>query len=251
MDFWHVKNSEYINTEFTSKWHDIVGWNLLNQCFRVSAPFTDNVQHWASFSQRFLLSLPWQAQASYTKVESIFATFLAFRIDPDLLELTGCEVSALSEQLKRVFRWNAWTTGDGIVSITEHGNGQVFVPCIRSLWIFGSIIQRTVSFINGYLMCWRGLKYNVCGNHKGHMCFEANQHREQYYCCWSIWELVVHRIDTKMSFYYQKQSLVTGPMAPINMFINIYKPLLIISLRPNVINIVRNSSGIFNGTLIS
>ena len=35
-----------------------------------------------------------------------------------------------------------------------------------------------------------------------------------------------------MLFYYQKQSLVTGPMAPpINMCINIYKPLLIISLR--------------------
>jgi hypothetical protein len=57
-----------------------------------------------------------------TAAESAFATFLDFRIDPDLLERTGCEVSALSEQLKRVFGWNARTTGDGIVSITERGN---------------------------------------------------------------------------------------------------------------------------------
>ena len=96
-------------------------------------------------------NLPWQLPVK-TEVESVFATFLAFRINPDLLELTGCEVSALSEQLKRVFGWNAQTTGDGIVSITECGNGQVFAPCIRSLWIFGSVIWRTVSFINGYLM---------------------------------------------------------------------------------------------------
>ena len=96
--------------------------------------------------------LPRQLPAK-TEAESVFATFLAFRIDPDLLELTGCEVSALSEQLKRVFGWNARTTGDGIVSITEHGNGRVFAPCIRSLRIFGSVIRRTVSFVNGYLMC--------------------------------------------------------------------------------------------------
>ena len=56
-----------------------------------------------------------------TTAESAFATFLEFRIDPELLELTGCEVSALSEQLKRVFGWNARTTGDGIVLINERG----------------------------------------------------------------------------------------------------------------------------------
>lgn len=39
----------------------------------------------------------------------------------DLLEKTGCEVSTLSEQLKGVFGWNARTTGDGIVPITERG----------------------------------------------------------------------------------------------------------------------------------
>ena len=101
-------------------------------------------------------NLPWQLPVK-TEVESVFATFLAFRINPDLLELTGCEVSALSEQLKRVFGWNA---RDGIVSITERGNGRVFAPlaCIRSLRIFGSVIRRTVSFVNEYLMSWRGLK---------------------------------------------------------------------------------------------
>ncbi|KAF8154878.1 ribonuclease H-like domain-containing protein [Crassisporium funariophilum] len=57
-----------------------------------------------------------------TAAESDFATFLFFRIDPDLLELTGCEVSALSEQLKKVFGWNARTTGDGVVAITERGD---------------------------------------------------------------------------------------------------------------------------------
>ena len=55
--------------------------------------------------------------------ESAFAIFLGFRIDPDLLAMMGCEVSALSEQLKRVFGWNARTTGDGIVSINECGIG--------------------------------------------------------------------------------------------------------------------------------
>jgi len=34
--------------------------------------------------------------------DSAFSSFLFFRIDPDLLEKTGCEVSALSEQLKRI-----------------------------------------------------------------------------------------------------------------------------------------------------
>ncbi|KIL70563.1 hypothetical protein M378DRAFT_155496 [Amanita muscaria Koide BX008] len=35
--------------------------------------------------------------------ESKFADFLNFTLDPDLLEKTGSEVSALSEHLKRVF----------------------------------------------------------------------------------------------------------------------------------------------------
>ena len=81
-------------------------------------------------------NLPWQLPVK-TEAESVFATFLAFRIDPDLLELMGCEVSALSEQLKRVFGWNAWTTstGDGIVSITERGNGVCAMhKVLRDFW---------------------------------------------------------------------------------------------------------------------
>ena len=53
--------------------------------------------------------------------DSAFASFLFFRIDPDLLEKTGCEVSALSEQLKGIFGWQARTTGDGIIRIEERG----------------------------------------------------------------------------------------------------------------------------------
>ena len=53
--------------------------------------------------------------------DSAFASFLHFHIDHELLEQTGCEVSALSEQLKRVFGWQARTTGDGIITIDERG----------------------------------------------------------------------------------------------------------------------------------
>lgn len=53
---------------------------------------------------------------------SAFSSFLFFKVDPDLLEKTGCEVSALSEQLKVIFGWKAQTTGDGIVSIEERGD---------------------------------------------------------------------------------------------------------------------------------
>ena len=53
--------------------------------------------------------------------DSKFSQFLFFRIDPDLLEKTGCEVSALSEQLKGIFGWKTRTTGDGIVPIEERG----------------------------------------------------------------------------------------------------------------------------------
>lgn len=54
-------------------------------------------------------------------VDCAFSMFLNFNLDPDLLEKTGCKVSALSETLKGVFGWKAHTTGDGIVSIEERG----------------------------------------------------------------------------------------------------------------------------------
>jgi hypothetical protein len=60
-------------------------------------------------------------QLPLTTGNSAFSTFLDFKIDPDLLEKTGCEVSALSEQLKGVFGWSARTTGDGIVVIDKRG----------------------------------------------------------------------------------------------------------------------------------
>jgi hypothetical protein len=53
--------------------------------------------------------------------ESIYASFLSFSLDPELLEHTGCEVTTLGEQLERVFGWKAHTTGDGILPIKEHG----------------------------------------------------------------------------------------------------------------------------------
>lgn len=56
-----------------------------------------------------------------TGKDSAFSMFLFYTIDHDLLEKTGCEVSALSEQLKGVFGWKARTTGDGIVAIEECG----------------------------------------------------------------------------------------------------------------------------------
>src|ERR1700691_4517566 len=54
-----------------------------------------------------------------TAKDSAFSLFLFYTIDPDLLEKTGCEVSALGEQLKGVFGWKARTTGDGVVAIEE------------------------------------------------------------------------------------------------------------------------------------
>src|SRR6266446_8902337 len=57
-----------------------------------------------------------------TTADSAFSSFLFFRINPDLLEKTGCKVSALSEQLKGIFGWKARTTGDGIVAIEEQGD---------------------------------------------------------------------------------------------------------------------------------
>src|ERR1700679_95405 len=53
--------------------------------------------------------------------ESIYGTFLHFTIDPDILEKTGDEVGAFSEQLKAIFGWKTRSTGDGIIPIKERG----------------------------------------------------------------------------------------------------------------------------------
>jgi hypothetical protein len=70
--------------------------------------------------KHLLENLPTQLP-SKNDVNSIYALFLDFSLDPELMERTGCEVSTLSEQLKRVFGWAARTTGDGIIPIVERG----------------------------------------------------------------------------------------------------------------------------------
>ena len=56
-----------------------------------------------------------------TALESNFSDFLKFQPDPDILERTGCEVSALSEHPKHAFGWQSRTQGGGIVPFTERG----------------------------------------------------------------------------------------------------------------------------------
>ena len=50
-----------------------------------------------------------------------YSTFLSFSLDPELVENTGHEIGALSEQFKRIFGWRARTTGDGVLPIEERG----------------------------------------------------------------------------------------------------------------------------------
>ena len=50
-----------------------------------------------------------------------YSAFLTFVLDPELVEKTGHEIGALSEQFKRIFGWQARTTSDGILSIEERG----------------------------------------------------------------------------------------------------------------------------------
>ena len=53
--------------------------------------------------------------------ESIYGAFLHFTIDPNILEKTGNEVGAFSEQFKAIFGWKTRSTGDGIIPIKERG----------------------------------------------------------------------------------------------------------------------------------
>ncbi|KAJ7145740.1 hypothetical protein C8R44DRAFT_723653 [Mycena epipterygia] len=56
--------------------------------------------------------------------ESAFVEFLPpFSLDEKYFELTECEVSTVSEMLKRASGWKARTTGDGILTIAESGPG--------------------------------------------------------------------------------------------------------------------------------
>ena len=63
------------------------------------------------------VSLPLRDKAT----ESIYGAFLHFTIDPDIVEKTGDEVGAFSEQMKAIFGWKTCSTGDGIIPIKEHG----------------------------------------------------------------------------------------------------------------------------------
>jgi hypothetical protein len=67
-----------------------------------------------------LENLPNQLPAP-KEAASKYRSFLSFSLDPELLEKTGDEVAAMGEQLERVFGWQARTTGDGILPITERG----------------------------------------------------------------------------------------------------------------------------------
>jgi hypothetical protein len=53
---------------------------------------------------------------------SKYRDFLDFSLDEEILEKTGDEVATLGEQLEHVFGWQARSTGDGIIPITERGH---------------------------------------------------------------------------------------------------------------------------------
>ena len=103
-----------------------MAWYCMLECLEPALPGLCSLYRQCPTSSVILM----KTQASYRKSTSATTSEDCSRIclrhflgiDPDLLELTGCEVSVLSEQLKRVFGWNTRTTSDGIVSITERGN---------------------------------------------------------------------------------------------------------------------------------
>ena len=70
-----------------------------------------------------LHSLPTQLP-DFDSRTSCYAPFLDFSLSADLIEKTGSETSALSEQLKEVFGWQTQSSGDdSIVSILECSKG--------------------------------------------------------------------------------------------------------------------------------
>ena len=83
-------------------------------------------------------------------------------------------MTALIEHLKKVFGWNAQTTGDGIVSITERGNGVCTMHKVLTdfwerhpensvlrKWIFNVLkgVENTVSVATAKAACT--LKNNI------------------------------------------------------------------------------------------
>ena len=78
---------------------------------------------------------------------SIYGTFLHFTIDPDILEKTGDEVGAFSEQFKAIFRWKTRSMGDGIIPIKERG--RALSAAVDVLSQFQRSIRTMLSFRNG------------------------------------------------------------------------------------------------------
>ena len=53
--------------------------------------------------------------------QSAYSIFLNFSLDLDFLERTEDEAGAFNEPMKAIFGFEARTTGDGILTITERG----------------------------------------------------------------------------------------------------------------------------------
>ena len=93
---------------------------------------------------------------------STFTQFAApFTLDAVLFDRTECEVSMLSEQLKRVFGWQARSTGDGIVRFGERGD---FVCALGPVLLVSEFFHRHPT--NNVLRKWivdvaRGLQQAV------------------------------------------------------------------------------------------
>lgn len=67
------------------------------------------------------------------EAHSKYSSFLSFSINPNILERTGDECGAFSEQMKDIFGWRSRTTNDGIVPIFERGPVVLaMVPAFRN-----------------------------------------------------------------------------------------------------------------------
>ena len=108
-------------------------------------------------SRNLPVTLPLRNNAT----ESIYCTFLHFTIDPDILEKTGDEVGAFSEQLKAIFGWKTRSTGDGIIPIKERGAAELSLLLSTFFPNFMRSIQTMLLSRNGGLILGRGLKRHI------------------------------------------------------------------------------------------
>ena len=85
---------------------------------------------------RFLLTnLPQGLPCPQTVQTSGYKDFINFTPDPVQIEYTGDKASAVSTQLKSIFGWQARTTGDGIIVLTERGEALCSVVDVLSTYI--------------------------------------------------------------------------------------------------------------------